>query len=129
MMAMVLERERPVERPGRWQVSLADLSLLVLATGLAAGIVRGARDVGAMPERMAGVGVEVAAVCLALILGRSMVGLARRRPDGAGVTAVGRLASMAWRALAVMLLLGFVIQESEVLRVEHGDSQRHAYGD
>jgi hypothetical protein len=117
MMVMVLDRERPVEGPGRLQVSLADLSVLVLAAGLAAGVVRGAKDIGAMPERMAGVGVEIVAVCFALLLGRSIVGLARR-PAGAGVTRVGRLASMAWRVLAILLLLQFVIQESGVLRVD-----------
>ncbi len=117
-MVMVLDRERPVERLGRWQVSLADLSLLVLAAGLAAGVVRGAREILVVPARASGVGVEVAAVFLALILVRSMLGLARRRPWGAGVTMAGRLASMAWRALAVVLLIHFVLMESDVLRID-----------
>ena len=117
-MVMVLDRERPVERTGRWQVSLADLSLLVLAAGLAAGIVRGARETLVLPARASGVGVEVAAVFLALILVRSMLGLARRRPWGAGATMAGRLASMAWRALAVVLLIHFVLMESDVLRID-----------
>ena len=117
-MVSVPDQERPVESTGRWQVSLADLSLLVLAAGLAAGIVRGAREIRVVPVRASGVGVEVAAVFLALILVRSMLGLARRRPWGAGVTMAGRLASMAWRALAVVLLIHFVLMESDVLRID-----------
>ena len=117
-MATATEQERGVERSIRWQVSLADLSVLVLAAGLAAGVVRGARDIQVEPGRVAGVGVEVAAVFLAVILLRSMLGVARQRPLGAGVTTAGRLASMAWRALAVVLLIHFVMLESGVLRVD-----------
>ena len=108
-MSIAIEAEGSGERVGRWQVSLADLSLLVLAAGLAAGIARGAREIRVEPARVSGVGVEVAAVFLALVLVRSMLGLARRRPWGGGVTVAGRLASMAWRALAVVLLLHFVL--------------------
>ena len=117
-MVSVPVQVRPVERPGRWQVSLADLSLLVLAAGLAAGVVRGAREILVGAARASGVGVEVAAVFLALILVRSMLGLARRRPWSTGITIAGRLASMAWRALAVVLLIHFVLMESDILRTD-----------
>ena len=117
-MSIAIRAEASDERAGRWQVSLADLSLLVLAAGLAAGVVRGARDIRAEPGRVAGVGVEIAAVFLAAILLRSMLGVARQRPMGAGATTAGRLASMAWRALAVVLLIYFVMMESGVLRLD-----------
>ncbi len=58
------------------------------------------------------------AVILALVLVRSMLGLARRRPWGAGVTMAGRLASVTWRALAVVLLIHLVLMESDVLRID-----------
>ncbi len=115
---MASVEERTGQAVGRWQVTLADLIVLVLGAGLAAGVVRGGRDVGAMPQRVAGVAVEVAAVFLALILARSMLELARRRAGDAGGTRIGRLAAMAWRGLAVALLIGFVVQESEVLRID-----------
>ena len=127
-MSIAIGTEGSGRRVGRWQVSLADLSLLVLAAGLAAGVVRGAREIRVEPGRAAGVGVEVAAVFLALILVRSMLGLARRRPWGAGVTMVGRLMSMAWRALAVVLLIRFVLQESEVLRIDQATHTSSTWG-
>ncbi len=115
---------------GRWQVSLADLIFLVLAAGLAAGLARGARDVwgtrsaGALGTlavpfaRTAGVLVEVAAIWLALILARGLIGLVRRpRTDGEP----GRRlrVPMAWRAAAIAVLLGLVMRESLILRVDY----------
>jgi branched-subunit amino acid transport protein AzlD len=117
-MSIAIRAEGSGKRVGRWQVSLADLSLLVLAAGLAAGVVREARDIWVESARASGVGVEVVAVILALVLVRSILGLARRRPRGGGVTMAGCLASMAWRALAVVLLICFVLQESEILRID-----------
>ena len=88
------------------QVSLADLCFLVLAAGLAAGVVRGAREVwgtglsrwdsnGWSPtahfERTAGLAVEVASIWLALIL-RAASSVRFAAHDRAGV----RVGSGSW---------------------------------
>ena len=115
------------------QVSLADLCFLVLAAGLAAGVVRGAREVwgeglsrwgsnGWSPtahfERTAGLTVEVASVWLALILARGILRLVRRSRSGGGPGWVGLLGMVGWRVPAIALLLGFTMRESQVLGVD-----------
>src|SRR3954451_24700833 len=89
IMATATGVEVSSERKVHWQVSLADLIFLVLAAGLAAGVVRGARDVwgtsltrwsasiSGPSARTAGVAVEIASVWLALILARGMLALVR----------------------------------------------------
>jgi hypothetical protein len=127
----VTEEARNVQ--GRWQVSLADLIFMVLAAGLAAAIVRGARDVwgiqGPRPTavvpvpyaRTAGVAAEVAGVWLAMILARGMIGLIRGPHGSSGAAPPARLlASMAWRAVAIALLIGLTMRESRILRVDSG---------
>jgi hypothetical protein len=115
------------------QVSLADLCFLVLAAGLAAGVVRGAREVwgtglsrwgsnGWSPtahfERTAGLAVEVASIWLALILARGILRLVRGPRSGGGPGRVGLLGMMGWRVPAIALLLGFTMRESQVLGVD-----------
>jgi hypothetical protein len=112
-------------------LSLADLSFLVLAIGLGAGIARGSHEawgmrpagsMGMQPVplvRTAGVAIEIASVWLAMILARGMLGLWRRRgtePEVAGRG--GLLASLAWRGLAIVLLLGLAMREFEILRIK-----------
>ena len=46
MMATGIEVEGPARPAGRWQVSLADLILLVVGAGLATWLVRGRRTSG-----------------------------------------------------------------------------------
>jgi hypothetical protein len=114
-----------------WQVSLADLSFLVLAAGLAAGVVRGAREVWGtglsrwgslfIPDafaRTAGLAVEVASIGLALILARGILRLFRAPRLGGGPGRVGLLGMMGWRVPAIALLLGFTMRESQVLGVD-----------
>ena len=83
-MSIAIRAEGSGKRGGCWQVSLADLSLLVLAAGLAAGVVREARDIWVESARASGVGVEVVAVILALVLGARSSGWPA---DGHGVGA------------------------------------------
>src|SRR5262249_49634974 len=78
-------------RPGRWQVSLADLRFFLLAAGVGVSVIRGARGVWGMRAwgttvatpvpfaRTAGVAVAVAAVWLAMLLSRQMIGFLRGR--------------------------------------------------
>jgi hypothetical protein len=133
MMASPTVAEETSNVQGRWQVSLADLIFLVLAAGLGVGIARGARDVwgirgtgptGAVPipfARTAGVVAEVAAVWLAMILARGMIGLIRGRQGSSGAAPRARLlASMGWRALAIVFLIGLTMRESRILRVDYG---------
>ena len=115
------------------QVSLADLCFLVLAAGLAAGVVRRAREVwgtglsrwgsnGWSPtdhfERTAGLAVEVASIWLALILAHGILRLVRGPRSGGGPGRVGLLGMMGWRVPAIALLLGFTMRESQVLGVD-----------
>lgn len=119
------------ESRGRWQVSLADLSFFVLAAGLGVSIVRGARDVwatratgtmGTSPvpfARTAGVAIAVAAVWLAMILGRRMISILRGRRSGMAAGWRALVAPLAWRAAALVLLLGFATREGWILRVDY----------
>jgi hypothetical protein len=114
----------------RWQVSLADLCFLVLAAGLAAGVVRGAREIwgtglsrwGSWSPlengRPAGVAVEVASIWLVLILARGILRLVRGPRSGGGPGRVGFLGMMGWRVPAIALLLGFTMRESQILGVD-----------
>ena len=130
------------ERTVRWQISLADLIVLVLVVGVSAGIARQARDAwgnrqvptglsrsgsGTGPwrgspvplERTAGVVFEVAAIFLILNLARTLIGLVRAG-RGWEITGVPRFVwSMAWRALAIVILLAFVAEQAGVLRIEY----------
>ena len=80
-----------------WQVSLADLCFLVLAAGLASGVVRGAREVWGTGlgqwgtwlfwdpiGRTVGLAVEVASIWLALILVRDILRQVRGHRSGMG---------------------------------------------
>jgi hypothetical protein len=114
-----------------WQVSLADLCFLVLAAGLAAGVVRRAREVWGtglsqwgslfIPDafaRTAGLAVEVGSIWLALILARGIVRLFRGPRSVGGPGRVGLLGMMGWRVPAIALLLGFTMRESQILGVD-----------
>jgi len=131
-------------RPRRWQIRLADLIVLVLAVGVSAGIARGARDAwgsrlipnnastvnsasitlatwrgSPVPwERTAGLVFEVTGVFLIVILARTVFGLLRRGRPGDGGRVVSFIWAVAWRSLAVAILLGFVADEFSVLRVD-----------
>lgn len=117
-------------RGGGWQVSLADLAFIVLAAGMAAGVMRGARDIwgmppvprgvtpGVAPERTAGVVVEGLGIFLALVVARSMIARIRDRRHHATVSRMVTLGELVWRALAVILLLQLVFLESDVLRLD-----------
>ena len=126
----------------RWQISLADLIVLVLAVGVSAGIARQARDAwgnrqvptglsrsgsGTGPwrgspvplERTAGVVFEVAAIFLILNLARTLIGLVRAG-RGWEITGVPRFVwSMAWRIAAIVILLAFVAEQASVLRIDY----------
>jgi hypothetical protein len=121
------------------QVSLADLCFLVLAAGLAAGVVRGAREVWgtglsrwAWPPdtfaRTPGLAVEVASIGLALILARDILRLVRGPRSGGGPGRVGLLRMMGWRVPAIALLLGFTMRESQILGVDRATFQTLAGG-
>jgi hypothetical protein len=127
-----------------WQIRLADLIVLVLAVGVAAGIARGAREAWGSrmipggkwttassvagvsnsiaspvpPARTAGVVFEVISVFLIVLLARSVFSMFRPvRPweSGQGVPIIW---AVAWRCFAVVILLGFVADESSVLRID-----------
>ncbi len=127
----------PVKSTG-FQVSLGGLLVLVLAAGVAAGVVRSAREVwgsrtlvnpgapgvawssgsGQVPvERTAGVALEVAAVLLILSLLRTLIGVVRRPSAADRHDRRARLWGAAWRIGAVCFLLWFISEESRVLRV------------
>ena len=116
---------------GRWQVSLADLTFMVLAAGMAVGIARGARDVwgmrasastGTVPvpfSRTVGLAVEIAAIWLAMILARGVLAIVRDRRRTVGApTQTPRLWAMAWRAAAIVLVLSLAMREAWVLRID-----------
>lgn len=122
----------------RWQVSLADLTFFVLAAGLAASLARGARDVWGMRgagtarapvpfARTAGVVIAVAAAWLAMILARRIVAIVRARVrSGAAPGWGGVAAAVAWRAAALVLLLGFAMRESWILRIDEKMFDAHS---
>jgi hypothetical protein len=132
-MAVAPRAEASVDRVARWQVSLADLSILVLAAGLAAGIARGARNIwgywtspwgptsGVPISRPVGVVIVVVAVWFAMILARGIIALARGRRSAVDATSPWLVVSMAWRSLALMLMLSFAMRESWILRVDYRD--------
>ena len=122
-----------------WQISLADLIVLVLAVGLAAGVVHEARETvgnrmvagrplagGAMAaaswraplERTAGVVFEVAAVFLIVVLSRTIVHLFRAARRGEDIRRAVLAWKIAWRSAAVGLLLCFIADQSSVLRID-----------
>ena len=127
-------------RTRRWQLSLADLIVLVLTVGVSAGIARGAKDAfgnrvlsgrslpggATMPattspipwERPAGVIFEIAAVFLIMVLSRTILGLLHAGRRGEGLRIASAVGPIAWRALAIALLLGFVADQSSVLRFD-----------
>jgi hypothetical protein len=129
---------------GRWQISLADLILLVLAVGVSAGIARQAREAwgnrqipsppvspGSRPSapsfsspvnpaRTAGVICEVAAVFLILNLAQTLIGLVRGWRGGNSGGAASLAWPCAWRIGAILILLAFVADLAGVLRIEYG---------
>jgi hypothetical protein len=115
-------------RPRRWQITLADLIVLVLAVGVSAGIARQARDAwgnrGPSPsspvpvERTAGVVCEVAAVFLILYLTRTLIVFARVGRGPAVTLAASFIWSIVWRIGAIAILAAFVADESVVLRID-----------
>jgi hypothetical protein len=138
------ERDEPARAAARWQISLRSMIVLVLAAGVSASLVAGAREVwgtrptqsvlttpvqarpavvGSWPsspvpvQRTAGVLLEVAAVLLIVLLARDVVALARLAP-AAGAVAPRRWPAIFWRAAAVGLLLWFVACETSVLRLD-----------
>jgi hypothetical protein len=127
----------------RWQISLADLIVLVLAAGVSAGVARQARDVwgncliptGVSPsgsaiglwrgspvrlDRTAGVVFEVAAIFLILSLARALIGLVRARRGRQIAGASSFLWSITWRTGAIVMLLAFVADQADVLRIDYG---------
>jgi hypothetical protein len=142
-MATLAEEEASSAQPGRWQISLADLIVLVLAVGVSAGLARQAREAWGSrlipsppsaggsapsapsfsspvnPARTAGVICEVAAVFLILNLARTLIGLARgargRESGGAGALAWSYL----WRIGTVVILLAFVAELAGVLKIDY----------
>jgi hypothetical protein len=135
-------------RTRRWQISLADLIMLVLAVGVSAGIARGARDavgnrvfpgrastVGATTptrsapvpwERTAGLVFEVAAVFVIMVQSRTIVGLLRFGGRGEAVRTAACIWSIAWRVAAVAFLLGFVADQSGVLKLDFASEMENA---
>ncbi len=127
----------PVESRGL-QVSLGGLMVLVLAAGVAAGVARSAREVwgfrttasstsglpwnaGSAPvpiERTAGMVLEVAAIFLLVIMGRTLIALFRSVQPADAPDRKMQVWSIAWRFGAVGFLLWFVSEESRVLRVD-----------
>jgi hypothetical protein len=130
-------------RARRWQISLADLIVLVLAVGVSAGIARQGRDVwgdrlipaGISPsglatgpwqgspvplERTAGVVFEVGAIFLILNLARTLIALVRlgRGWEFAGINKFAW--PIAWRVVAIVILMTFVADEAGVLRIDYG---------
>jgi hypothetical protein len=121
---------------------LADLIVLVLAVGVSAGVARQARDAwgncliptGVSPsgsatgpwrgvqvplERTAGVVFEVAAIFLILSLARTLIGLVRARRGWQIAGASNFLWSITWRAGAIVMLLAFVADQADVLRIDY----------
>ncbi len=139
MAASVDEKESPAVGSRGLRVSLGGLMVLVLAAGLAAGVVRSARDVwgvrgvptptggagspvwggGEVPvERTAGVVLEVAGVFLLVVLARALIWQFRSpRPVDEHERRMRRW-SISWRLGAACFLLWFISQESEVLRID-----------
>ncbi len=130
--------ESPRPRRGRWQASLSGLIVLVLVAAVATAVTRRARDVwgqrivtGASAagtaasrpapvpiERTAGLLLEIAAIFLIMILARSILGLVRRLPADPSIGGNVRAWAIVWRALAIGFAVWFIINESEVLRID-----------
>jgi hypothetical protein len=132
--------EHPNVRGDRWQISLADLIVLVLAVGVAAGVVHEAREVvgnravagrslapgapaaaGSWPvplERTAGVVFEVAAVFLIVVLTRTIVNLLHAVRRGEEHQKAGVAWRVVWRVAAIGFLLCFIADQSSVLRID-----------
>jgi hypothetical protein len=139
-MTTSVEVEIPSVPPGRWQISLADLIVLVLAVGVSAGFARAAREAvgyrvlagrsspggAATPatswpvplERTAGLVFEVTAVFLFVVLVRTIMGLIRTARQRDGVRTAAFVWSIAWRVAAAAFLWGFVADQSSVLRID-----------
>ncbi len=134
------------DRETRWQISLADLIVLVLAVGVSAGVARQARDAWGnrlipsaispgrtaigpwrngpvLLARSAGVVFEVAAIFLILNLARTIIASIRNGRDRETAGVAHLVWSFAWRLSAIVVLLAFVADESAVLRI---DSARQA---
>jgi hypothetical protein len=113
----------PEVAPGHWQVGLADLIVWVLTAGVTIGVVRGAQvfriTTPWRQQRLIGAILEALAIPLVLPLVRPAVRWARgdRRSRGGGWAALAW--PIAWRVAALALLLGFVAEESWLLRVDH----------
>jgi hypothetical protein len=128
-MSTAVGPEGSPARSPRWQVSLGNLMILVLAAGVATGLARGAREVwgtrtvppgsnGGVPlERTVGVVLEMMAVLLILMLVRALLGLFRSGRSGAG-SGIVFLSSIAWRLAAIVVLLGFVGEERGILQID-----------
>jgi hypothetical protein len=129
-MSTTVEQEGSRAGSPRLQVSLANLMILVLAAGVATGLVRGARDtwgtrtvppLGYNPsvplERTVGVALEVVAVLLILMLVQAFLGLVPRVRSGA-VSRTVFLCAIAWRIAAIAVLVNFVAHEWGVLRID-----------
>ncbi len=116
--------------------------VLVLAVGVAAGLVHEAREavgirvVAGRPlaggatvpaasypvpiERTAGVGFEVAAVFLIVVLSRKIAYLFRAVRRGVDLQRAVVAWKIAWRAAAVAFLLCFIADQASVLRIDLG---------
>jgi hypothetical protein len=137
------DAEQSDRRAPRWQISLQGLIGLVLAAGIAAGVVRSARGVwgnrliqpavsgsaraAAAPagwspvpiERTAGLVLEVEAVGFLLILARQLATLLRSQLIRTVAQVPALLFSIAWRLAATVMLLWFLALETRVLRLDY----------
>ena len=139
MAGIAVEAESSAVKSRGFQVSLGGLMVLVLAAGLAAGVVRSAREVWGLRtlpapgapigspvwgstkvpvQRTAGVILEVAAVCLLVSLARTLIGLFRSARSVDARDWRSRSWGVTWRVGAVCFLFWFIGEESRVLRID-----------
>jgi hypothetical protein len=101
---------------------LGDLSLWVLAAGVAVGLVRSARDVwSAFPrslDRPAGVAAVAVAVMLIFALIRQIVAFARGTGPCSAMSRLTLVWCVGWRAAAIAALGDLVALEGSVLRLD-----------
>ena len=118
--------DRGETEPRRWQVGLFDLTLRVLAAGMATGVVRAAKglavDDGLRPMRVVGSALMALGIVLVLPLLRQAVLMGRRR----AVAPMVILWAIAWRLAAVALVLAFVAEQTRWSRLNEADCARIA---